>query len=231
MRRIDVHQVADEARFNRFHGLVLFWCALIIIFDGYDLAVAGIALPSIIFVSSFFTVLYQSSTIGIVAVAVGMLMIGGEFDLSAGVIVTSAGLVNAMLCYQLGLNLWVGAALSLVVALAVGFFNGYMVMTTKLPSFIVTLATIWPVAINTDTGFRTISATTVAPMKAIVPLVTARAGCETSRCQTTAARPSTQSPWNGHEPANVSPLSRATRIWPSSPWVKPRTGLPFACQA
>ncbi len=47
MRQVDVHQLADEARFNRFHGLVLFWCALIIIFDGYDLAVAGIALPSI----------------------------------------------------------------------------------------------------------------------------------------------------------------------------------------
>ncbi|BDB29965.1 MFS transporter (plasmid) [Cupriavidus sp. P-10] len=47
MRHIDVHKLADEARFNRFHGLVLFWCALIIIFDGYDLAVAGIALPSI----------------------------------------------------------------------------------------------------------------------------------------------------------------------------------------
>jgi len=47
MRHIDVHRLADEARFNGFHGLVLFWCALIIIFDGYDLAVAGIALPSI----------------------------------------------------------------------------------------------------------------------------------------------------------------------------------------
>lgn len=47
MRHIDVHKVADEARFNGFHGWVLFWCALIIIFDGYDLAVAGIALPSI----------------------------------------------------------------------------------------------------------------------------------------------------------------------------------------
>lgn len=47
MRHIDLHKLADEARFNRFHGLVLFWCALIIIFDGYDLAVAGIALPSI----------------------------------------------------------------------------------------------------------------------------------------------------------------------------------------
>lgn len=47
MRHIDIHKLADEARFNRFHGLVLFWCALIIVFDGYDLAVAGIALPSI----------------------------------------------------------------------------------------------------------------------------------------------------------------------------------------
>jgi MFS transporter, AAHS family, benzoate transport protein len=47
MRQIDVHKIADEASFNGFHGLILFWCALIIIFDGYDLAVAGIALPSI----------------------------------------------------------------------------------------------------------------------------------------------------------------------------------------
>ncbi len=47
MRQIDVHKIADEATFNGFHGLVLFWCALIIIFDGYDLAVVGIALPSI----------------------------------------------------------------------------------------------------------------------------------------------------------------------------------------
>ncbi|CAN5498952.1 aromatic acid/H+ symport family MFS transporter [soil metagenome] len=47
MRDIDLHKLADNARFNAFHRLVLFWCALIIIFDGYDLAVAGIALPSI----------------------------------------------------------------------------------------------------------------------------------------------------------------------------------------
>ena len=47
MRNIDVHRLSDEARFNGFHAKVLFWCALIIIFDGYDLAVAGIALPSI----------------------------------------------------------------------------------------------------------------------------------------------------------------------------------------
>ncbi len=47
MRHIDVHELSDKARFNRFHAGVLLWCALIIICDGYDLAVAGIALPSI----------------------------------------------------------------------------------------------------------------------------------------------------------------------------------------
>jgi simple sugar transport system permease protein len=90
---------------------------------------------------AFFTVLYQSSTIGIVAVGVGMLMIGGEFDLSAGVLVTSAGLINAMFCYQLGINLWIGAILSLVFCLFVGFLNGYLVMRTGIPSFLITLGT------------------------------------------------------------------------------------------
>ena len=47
MRKIDVHQLADEARFNRFHLKVLLWCLAIIIIDGYDIAVAGAALPSI----------------------------------------------------------------------------------------------------------------------------------------------------------------------------------------
>jgi simple sugar transport system permease protein len=90
---------------------------------------------------SLATVLYQSATIGIVAVAVGMLMIGGEFDLSAGVMVTTAGLFNAMFSYQYNLNLWVGAALSLVFALVLGFLNGYLVMKTGIASFLITLGT------------------------------------------------------------------------------------------
>jgi simple sugar transport system permease protein len=100
-----------------------------------------IAAPAFRHAPAFFTVLYQSSTIGIVAVGVGMLMIGGEFDLSAGVLVTSAGLLNAMFSYQLGINLWVGAALSLVFCLAMGFVNGYLVMRTGIPSFLITLGT------------------------------------------------------------------------------------------
>ena len=47
MHRIDVHKLADEARFNRFHWSVLIWCFMILVLDGYDLAVSGAALPSI----------------------------------------------------------------------------------------------------------------------------------------------------------------------------------------
>ena len=47
MRQVGLHGLIDHAKFNRFHWIVLIWCSLIIIFDGYDLAVAGAALPSI----------------------------------------------------------------------------------------------------------------------------------------------------------------------------------------
>ncbi|MPV66620.1 MFS transporter [Burkholderia sp. BE17] len=47
MRQINLQALSDDARLGPLHGVVLFWCALIIVFDGYDLAVAGIALPAI----------------------------------------------------------------------------------------------------------------------------------------------------------------------------------------
>src|SRR4051794_36715808 len=87
------------------------------------------------------TVLYASSTIGIVAVGVALLMIGGEFDLSSGVSVVTSALAAALVTYQLSLNMWVGVLLSLIVALAIGFINGYLVVRTKIPSFLITLST------------------------------------------------------------------------------------------
>lgn len=90
---------------------------------------------------AFATVLYASSTIGIVAVAVALLMIGGEFDLSAGVAVATAALASAMISYQLSVNVWVGVLVSLLIALAIGFVNGYLVVRTGIPSFLITLST------------------------------------------------------------------------------------------
>jgi simple sugar transport system permease protein len=87
------------------------------------------------------TWLQTSSTIGIMAVAVSLLMIGGEFDLSAGVMTGFTGLTVGVLTTHWGLNIWVAILVALVLALAVGALNGFMVMRTGLPSFIVTLGT------------------------------------------------------------------------------------------
>jgi simple sugar transport system permease protein len=82
-----------------------------------------------------------AAPIGIVAVFVALLMIGGEFDLSTGVMVGTAGLLTGMLVTELGLDIWSSIVLVIIFAAGVGLMNGWLVVTTGLPSFIVTLAT------------------------------------------------------------------------------------------
>ncbi|MEU7893201.1 ABC transporter permease [Nonomuraea sp. NPDC049152] len=82
-----------------------------------------------------------AATLGIMAVAIALLMIGGEFDLSAGVLTGTTGLVLVTLSTRFGLNVWLAMLVGLAVALAVGFANGLIVTRTRLPSFIVTLGT------------------------------------------------------------------------------------------
>jgi simple sugar transport system permease protein len=80
-----------------------------------------------------------AAQLGIVAVPVAMLMIAGEFDLSVGSMVGAAGMIIAIATTEYGWPLWAAVLVAFAVALAVGFFNGYMVIRTGLPSFIVTL--------------------------------------------------------------------------------------------
>ncbi|PSS57897.1 MFS transporter [Pseudomonas sp. BBP2017] len=47
MQSVNIYALAGDSKFNRFHGRILFWCMLILIIDGYDLAVVGAALPAI----------------------------------------------------------------------------------------------------------------------------------------------------------------------------------------
>ncbi|GAQ67905.1 ABC transporter permease [Streptomyces scabiei] len=95
--------------------------------------------PSFREASSLATVLYQASVMGIMAIPVALLMIGGEFDLSAGVAVTTSALTAAILSFQLTVNVWTGVIVALIVSLAVGAFNGWLLIRTGLPSFLVTL--------------------------------------------------------------------------------------------
>lgn len=42
---LDINSIVDKAKFTPFHFNVVAWCLLIILFDGYDLAINGVVLP------------------------------------------------------------------------------------------------------------------------------------------------------------------------------------------
>ena len=97
------------------------------------------------FLTSTGTISYLevSAQLGIVVIPVALLMIAGEFDLSVGSMIGAAGMLLAIPMAEFGWPLWAALLLAFGVALVVGFLNGYLVVKTGLPSFIVTLATLF----------------------------------------------------------------------------------------
>ena len=77
---------------------------------------------------------------GIIAVGASLLMIAGEFDLSIGSMIGFAGMLLAITTVHFGLPVWLGVLITFSVSMALGALNGYVVIKTGLPSFIVTLA-------------------------------------------------------------------------------------------
>jgi simple sugar transport system permease protein len=117
-------------------------------------AVAGAVLVWVFFAllagdSGFLTLqgtasyLETAAELGILAVAVALLMIAGEFDLSIGSIVGAAGMAVTLLAVEFGVNIWVAMVVAVVLAVVTGLINGAVVMRTRLPSFIVTLGTLF----------------------------------------------------------------------------------------
>ena len=97
------------------------------------------------FLTSIGTISYLevSAQLGIVVIPVALLMIAGEFDLSVGSMVGAAGMLLAIPTVEFGWPLWASLILAFAAALVIGFLNGYMVIKTGLPSFIVTLASLF----------------------------------------------------------------------------------------
>ncbi|MEP6502757.1 MAG: ABC transporter permease [Betaproteobacteria bacterium] len=78
--------------------------------------------------------------LGVIAVGAALLMVAGEFDLSIGSMIGFAGMLLAVPCLYWGWPLWLAALFTFGVACALGALNGWLVVRTGLPSFIVTLA-------------------------------------------------------------------------------------------
>ncbi|HEY8496786.1 MAG TPA: hypothetical protein VIK98_07155, partial [Limnochordales bacterium] len=84
-----------------------------------------------------------AALLGINSVAVALLMIAGEFDLSVGSMIGAAGMAIAIMVAELEWPLWVAILLAFAFAVLVGWFNAALVLRTGLPSFIVTLASLF----------------------------------------------------------------------------------------
>lgn len=114
---------------------------LVFLFFGtLDLAGAATGMFSALGTINF---LEWSAELGIIAVAASLLMIGGEFDLSVGSMIGFAGVCIAIPTVMWGWPLTVSIIFTFAVAILVGYVNGMLVIKTKLPSFIVTLAMLY----------------------------------------------------------------------------------------
>ena len=113
-------------------------------------AIAGVVLVTIFFLATadpaMFTLsgvinfMTPAAQLGILAIGAALLMIGGEFDLSIGSMVAFSGLFFAAATVTFGLPLVIAIPATFAFAAMVGSLNGFIVIRSGLPSFIVTLA-------------------------------------------------------------------------------------------
>ena len=139
VRRVGVlSRLLGRPELGAIAGLVVVWVFFAII--AADNNFVGMATTA--------SILNRAAPLGILAVAVALLMIAGEFDLSIGSILGFSGMaimiaVTPVDAGGLGWSLLPAAILALVLALLTGFVNGWLVVLTKLPSFIITLGTLF----------------------------------------------------------------------------------------
>lgn len=84
-----------------------------------------------------------SAQLAIIGVAAALLMIGGEFDLSVGSMIGFAGMMIAIPTVYFGWPVEASVLFAFAGAMFIGYLNGIIVVKTRLPSFIVTLASLF----------------------------------------------------------------------------------------
>jgi simple sugar transport system permease protein len=83
-----------------------------------------------------------TAELAIVSMAITLLMIAGHFDLSVGSVLGFTSFLVPYLMLNYDYPGWLAVIVALLVALSIGFVNGVLVVTSRIPSFIVTLGTL-----------------------------------------------------------------------------------------
>lgn len=90
-------------------------------------------------INNFYTILRSMSIISVLGVGITFVITAGEIDLSIGTLPALCGATLAVLLQQ-GFSLPIAFLISLSVAVTIGLVNGLIIVSTGLPSIIITLA-------------------------------------------------------------------------------------------
>lgn len=118
--------------FKQYGGIFLSLVALCVIFSFMNGRFMSVA--------NFLNVLQQVAVIAIAAFGMTWVILLGEIDLSIGSIIAVAGMVAAQ-CFAVGLGFTPTFAITLLSGAMLGLANGVLTAKFRLPSFIVTVAT------------------------------------------------------------------------------------------
>ena len=101
---------------------------------GFHIATGNFLTPE-----NLYNIAQQSAVVGIVAAAIGLIIVARHIDLSVGAVLATVGVLVAYLMYSKGWH-WVPASLAgLVLSLAIALYQGWLVAYLGVPSFVVTL--------------------------------------------------------------------------------------------
>ena len=88
---------------------------------------------------NLYNIAQQSAVVGIVAAAMGLIIVARHIDLSVGSVLATTGVLVATLMYGAGWH-WIPASLAgLALSLAISLYQGWLVAYLGVPSFVVTL--------------------------------------------------------------------------------------------
>ena len=121
-----MYQIKDKA----------IWLVLIVLVIAFT-----VANPRFINPDNLLTLLRQVAFYGIASVGMMFVILLGDIDLSVGTIMSFINIIGAYMMVNMGMNMYLACALSMVAATLIGVLNGFMVSTVGIPAIIATFAT------------------------------------------------------------------------------------------
>ena len=121
-----MYQIKDKA----------IWLVLIVLVIAFT-----VANPRFINPDNLLTLLRQVAFYGIASVGMMFVILLGDIDLSVGTIMSFINIIGAYMMVNMGMNMYLACALSMVAATLIGVLNGFMVSTIGIPAIIATFAT------------------------------------------------------------------------------------------